>query len=203
MNQVQTRTAVAAHWRRLRPLYLILIVCTVPVVASYLAYYVFPPSGRTNYGVLVEPQVPVPALTLTRLDGSAFDLRSLRGNWVMLAVDRADCAGACQQKLWNMRQVRTATGKERDRVDRVLLIVDDAPLSTLLLREYDGTHFVRASGPDVAAFLALPPDGSAKLEDCVWLIDPLSHQMLRWPKDADPSRMKKDLDRLLRASRVG
>jgi len=32
------------------------------------------------------------------------------------------------------------------------------------------------------------------------LIDPLGHLMLRWPVAADPSRMKKDLDRLLRAS---
>jgi len=27
--------------------------------------------------------------------------------------------------------------------------------------------------------------------------------MLRWPVAADPSRMKKDMDRLLRASRIG
>ena len=42
-------------------LYLLLAVCVAPVVASYLMYYVFPPSGRTNYGMLIEPQRPVPA----------------------------------------------------------------------------------------------------------------------------------------------
>jgi hypothetical protein len=27
--------------------------------------------------------------------------------------------------------------------------------------------------------------------------------MLRWPKDADPTRMKRDLSKLLKASRIG
>jgi hypothetical protein len=72
-----------------------------------------------------------------------------------------------------------------------------------VLREFEGTHFVRASQKELSSFLVLPADGSARLEDCVWLIDPLGHLMLRWPKAADPSRMKRDLDRLLRASRIG
>lgn len=203
MNEVETGTGLTAHWRRLRPLYLVLLVCTLPVVASYLAYYVFQPTGRTNYGALIDPQVPVPPLSLKRLDGEPFDMASLRGDWVMVTVDRADCADECRAKLWNMRQVRTATGKERDRVERVLLITDDGPTTTLLLREYEGTHFLRASARELAPFLALPADGSAVLEDCVWLIDPLGHLMLRWPKAADPTRMKKDLDKLLRASRIG
>jgi peroxiredoxin len=203
MSQVQSRTALKARWVRLRPLYLVLIVCIIPVVASYLAYYVFQPASRTNYGALIDPQVAVPPLSLTRLDGTSFDLASLRGEWVMLTVDRAECAEPCQKKLWNMRQVRTATGKERDRIERVFLIVDDAPTTTLLLREYEGTHFVRASAKELGGFLALPQEGSAVLEDCVWLIDPLGHLMLRWPKAADPTRMKKDMDKLLSASRIG
>ena len=203
MKQVQPRTAWSEHLRRLRPLYLILLACVVPVVASYLAYYVFQPMGRTNYGALIDPQVPVPGLSLQRLDGTVFDIASLRGSWVMLTVDRAECLDACRAKLWNMRQVRTATGKDRDRIERVLLLTDEAPTTTLLLREFEGTHFLRASTKELAPFLALPADGCAGLDDCVWLIDPLGHLMLRWPKAADPRRMKKDVDRLLRASRIG
>jgi len=192
------------HRRRLRPLYLLALACLVPVVTSYLVYYLFPPSGRTNYGVLIDPQRPTPLLALRGLDEAAFDLRALQGRWVMLTVDHAQCLDRCRSKLWNMRQVRTATGKERDRIERVLLIVDDAPTTTLMLREFEGTHFLRASAVELAPFLTLaPPEGGAALEDCIWLIDPLGHLMLRWPVAADPSRMKKDIDRLLRASRIG
>ncbi len=193
----------ASHWRRYRTLYLLLAVCAAPVLASYLAYYLLPPQGRTNYGQLVEPQRPAPALGLTQLDGRRVELAALRGRWIMLQVDEAACAAACQRKLWNMRQVRLTQGKDRDRIERVWLITDSAPLAPALLREYDGTLFLRADRAELASFLALPPDPGARLTDHVWLIDPLGNLMLRWPKNEDPNRMKKDLTKLLRASRVG
>ena len=53
--------ARTSHWRRYRVLYAVIAVCIAPVVASYFAYYVAPPSGRTNYGTLIAPPRPVPA----------------------------------------------------------------------------------------------------------------------------------------------
>jgi hypothetical protein len=193
----------ASHWRRYRMLYLLLAVCVAPVIASYTAYYLLPPSGRTNYGVLIEPQRPLPALILRRLDGSAVQAASLRGSWLMVQVDSGACDAACAKKLWQMRQVRLTTGKDADRVQRVWLIVDEAPLATSLMREYDGTLFLRARADEVAAFLPLPAEPGARLADPIWLIDPLGNLMLRWPKDADPNRMKKDLIKLLKASGIG
>ena len=37
----------------------------------------------------------------------------------------------------------------------------------------------------------------------IYLVDPLGHVMMRFPDDPDPSRMKKDLGKLLKWSRVG
>jgi hypothetical protein len=192
-----------SHWRRYRMLYLLLAVCLAPVVASYTVYYLLPPSGRTNYGALIEPQRPLPALGLRRLDGAAVEAASLRGAWLMVQVDGGACDEACRNKLWQMRQVRLTTGKDAERVQRVWLIVDDAPLATSVIREYDGTMFLRARADEVAAFLPLPAEDGARLADHVWLVDPLGNLMLRWPKDADPSRMKKDLIKLLKASKIG
>jgi hypothetical protein len=184
-------------------LYLLLAVCVAPVIASYTAYYLLPPSGRTNYGALIEPQRPLPALSLRRLDGTAVEAASLRGSWLMVQVDGGECGAACQKKLWQMRQVRLTTGKDADRVQRVWLIVDDAPLATAVIREYDGTLFLRTRADEVAAFLPLPAEPGARLADHIWLIDPLGNLMMRWPKDADPNRMKKDLIKLLKASGIG
>lgn len=191
------------HWRRMRPLYVVILACAAPVIASYLAYYVFQPRGRTNYGELVEPQRAVPKLALRAVDGEPFDLAALRGNWVMLTVDHAQCADPCRTKLWNMRQVRTATGRERERIERVMVFVDDAPTTTLILREFEGTHFLRASAAELKPILDPMASDATRLDAPIWLIDPLGNLMLRWPNAADPSRMKKDMDRLLRASRVG
>ncbi|MGZ8253995.1 MAG: SCO family protein [Burkholderiaceae bacterium] len=188
------------HWRRNRVLYLLIAVTLAPILASYFAYYVMPPSGRTNYGTLVEPQRPVPAIPATELDGAAFDLRSLKGKWVLVIADSGACDEYCQSKLFHMRQQRTMTGKERDGIERVWLITDRAPLSTALRREYEGTRFVRVDERDIGAWLALPDSGNASLHDHIWVIDPLGNLMLRWPRNPDPKGTKGDIARLLKAS---
>jgi len=202
------RAQPRASRRSYRPLIFIAVLCTAPVVASYVAYYLAPPSGRTNYGELVLPQRSAPTLALRTLSGAPYDLHSLRGQWVLLQVDRGACAEACQGKLWNMRQVRLTTGRERERVARVALLVDETPLAADRLRDYDGTVFARADERELQRFL-LPPERAGvagndnALADHIWIIDPLGNLMLRWPKNADPNRMKKDLARLLAASRIG
>ena len=184
------------HWRRYRVLYAIIALCSAPVLASYLAYYVFPPSGRTNYGTLITPR-PIPTAPFAALDGRPFSFKELAGQWVMVAAAPAACDPACASALLQMRQQRLMTGKERDRVERVWLITDDAPVAPELLRDHEGTFFVRASAATVREFLAA--DAGA-LAGHVWLVDPMGNLMLRWPQDPEPQRVKKDLSRLLAAS---
>lgn len=203
MTPTSSKPTQASHWRRFRTLYLLAAVCIAPVVASYTAYYVMPPAGRTNYGDLIEPQRPLPALALRELDGRAVDAASLRGRWLMVQVDGGDCGEICQRKLWQMRQVRLTAGKDADRVERIWLISDSAPLPTIVMREYEGTRFLRADPAELKSFLRLPADSGGALADHIWMIDPLGNLMLRWPKDSDPNRMKRDLAKLLKASRIG
>jgi cytochrome oxidase Cu insertion factor (SCO1/SenC/PrrC family) len=173
-------------------------LCLAPFVAALIVYYYWHPHGGANYGELITPRTLTDP-PLRQLDQRAFRLASLRGKWVLLQLDQADCAAACQAKLYDMRQVRLAQGREMGRVERVWLILDEAPLQTLLIREYDGTRMLRAAGsPIVAEF---PPAGGAR--DHIYLIDPHGNLIMRFPKNADPRRMNKDLARLLRASRIG
>lgn len=173
-------------------------LCLAPFIAALAAYFYWQPQGGMNYGELVPPRRLIDP-PLRHLDQSAFRLSELRGRWILLQLDASDCAAACRAKMYNMRQVRLAQGREMDRVERVWLILDEAPLETQLMREYDGTRMLRAAGsPLIAEF---PPVGGAR--DHVYVIDPLGNLMLRFPKDADPSRIKKDLERLLKVSNTG
>lgn len=189
-----------SHWVRHRALYLVLALCLAPVIASYVAYYLLPPKGRTNYGALIEPQRPLPPLHLETLDGRPFDLKELAGRWVLLSVDRADCDAACSDKLLSMRQQRLMTGKERDRVERVWLIRDREPLSTMLMREYEGTLFLRARSAELDAWLPADAAAATRVDDHVFVMDPFGNLMLRWPAGADQKGVQRDLARLLRAS---
>ena len=183
-------------------MFAVLAVCASPLIASYFAYYVVQPSGRTNYGTLLDPRTyPMPHLGSTTLDGKPVELDAYKGKWIMLQVDSGKCEEACQKKLHDMRQLRTAQGKERERVERVWLIADQEPLDTVLMREYDGTHMLRVKPEALQAWL--PLEQGTALADHLYMIDPLGNLMMRFPKDADPNRIKKDLGRLLKASKIG
>ena len=194
--------APAGRFRHARlKLIAVLLVCAAPVIASYLAYYVMPPGGRTNFGTLIEPQRPVPDLKLAAPDGAPARFASLLGQWVLLQVDAGACAAACTDKLYALRQQRTMTGKDRDRIERVWLVSDAATPSPSLLRDYEGTVVLRADPAELAALLPVEP--GRRVEDYLYVVDPLGNLMMRFPADGDPAKIRKDLARLLKASRVG
>jgi cytochrome oxidase Cu insertion factor (SCO1/SenC/PrrC family) len=179
-------------------LWLVLAVCLAPFVASFVAYYFYQPQGRVNYGSLMDTR-KLPVEPLAQAGGGGFMLRQLEGKWIFLVVDDAACDAYCEKKLWQIRQVRKTQGKYPERIERLWLLTGDGQPEERLRREYEGTWMVRAAGSALLA--ALPYEGSPS--DHIYLIDPLGNLVLRYPRDADPSRIRKDIARLLRVSRIG
>ena len=200
MNQ-NNQTAGApgkGRWKLLA----VLLVCAFPLIASYFTYYVVKPQSRTNYGTLLDPRnYPMPKLDSMALDGKPLSLESYRGKWIMLQTGPSECADACKKMLTDMRQLRLMQGKEMDRIERVWLITDDKPIDTILMREFDGMRMLRVKPEVVKAWL--PAEPGTVGADHIYLIDPLGNLMMRFPKDADPNKVKKDLAKLLKASGIG
>jgi hypothetical protein len=180
----------------------ILLVCAAPVIASYFTYYVIRPEGRTNYGTLLDPLREVGNFAGTGLDGAPAGLAQLKGRWVLVTGGDADCDAACENRLYLMRQVRLTTGKDRDRVERAWVVAPDAVPSAKLLGEHEGMIVIRADPGAMAAAGFIAAEG-ARPQDHIWIVDPLGNLVLRYPVAPDPSRMKKDLLKLLKASRIG
>lgn len=202
--------------RSMWPLFLVLLIALAPVVLAVLAYYVpslgLRPSGTTNYGTLIQPQRPMPdaaALPLTDLQGAQFDLNSLKGDWLLVTADDADCPESCVRKLFVLRNAHASQGKEVKRLKRVWFILDDATVSDTLLDAYQGTYMLRANPAELARFLApdAPADNADQLNKALkapmWIIDPLGNLMMAFPEDADPIEVRDDIRHLLRASRIG
>ncbi|WP_082491142.1 redoxin domain-containing protein [Duganella sp. Leaf126] len=204
-NQANTKQTARGRWKLL----LVIAVCAAPLLASYFMYYVVKPQGgQTNYGTLLDPrQYPIPAMASRQLDGSPASLADYRGKWIMLKVGPSDCRQDCQDQLFAMRQLRTMQGKAMDRIERVWLITDEAPLDTMLIRVNDGTRMLRAPAATVAHWL--PVEQGAAAASYVYLIDPLGNLMMRFPQGAVSSdtaraaRVSKDLAKLLKASAIG
>lgn len=181
---------------------LVLLACAAPVIASYLGYYVLRPEGRTNYGQLIVPTRSLPvALPLRTLDGQAVDAASLRGQWLLIALGPAGCDAACEKRLYTQRQLREMLGRERDRVDKVWLVTDDAEMRAPLraaLQADPGMQVLRVPRTALASWLEPAP--GQDLEAHLYLVDPMGEWMMRMPPDPEPARVKRDLERLLRAS---
>ena len=85
-----------------------------------------------------------------------------------------------------------------DRIARLWLITDNEPVDASLQKEYEGTLMLRASPEIISRLPTLAEPGTH-----IWLADPLGNVMMRYAPGADPSRMKKDLIRLLKVSQIG
>jgi hypothetical protein len=160
----------------------------LPVAAGWIAWWLdLAPGAAGNYGTLLAPQ-PVQA--------APFEL--LKGKWVLVQFDRAACDAHCELKHYTMRQVRRALGRDMQRVERLWILTDAGAPRAALLAAIEGTHIAPAGAALAAAF---PAERLAA--DHIYLVDPLGNLMMRFPRDPDPSRMIKDLQRLLKVSRFG
>jgi hypothetical protein len=159
-----------------------------PFALAWLAYWLdWAPGATSNYGELVTPPRP--------LAGAPWE--DLRGKWVLVTIDAGSCDAYCERKLYFMRQLRRAQGKDQARVARLWLLTDGARPGAALLEAIEGTHVA----PAQALAASFPAAGAVR--DHIYLVDPLGNLMMRYPRDPDPSRMLKDLQRLLKVSGIG
>ena len=200
-------SVINAQTRRGRiQMMLLLLACAAPVIASYLAYYVFKPEGaKTNFGTLVQPVQDV--------NPAWFDI-PFNGKWTLLVARPAgECTikdESCLEALFLMRQLRIAVGRESGRLQLVWINTDGKPVDPEVLLAYDQ----KTAGFQI---LSLPADPKLRSEFDAWLnrdgagqkiqlIDPSPAKMMVFPVTNSPKEfgsIKKDLEKLLRLNRKG
>ncbi|WP_038206949.1 hypothetical protein [Xenophilus azovorans] len=196
-GQEQARRTALGRWKMIA----VLLCCAAPVIASYFTYYVIRPEGRRVYGELIDPQRELPAVTARTPDGAAVDLRSLKGQWLLIAVADAACDALCEQQLYLQRQLRESLGREKGRLDRVWLVSDEAPVPERLANALHDATVLRVPPAQLAQWLA--PQAGHALAEHFFVVDPMGHWMMRFPARMDvpgAAKAKRDLERLLRAS---
>jgi len=196
-NGAGARQTKAGRWKMIA----VLLVCAAPVLASYLSYYVIRPDSRRVFGELIDPQRPLPSLQALTPEAVGVELQSLRGQWLLISVGGADCDPLCEQHLYLQRQIRESLGKDKDRVERVWLIDDLAPLRQALLPALHDATVLRVDAAALRGWLA--PAAGRALPEHLYLVDPMGNWMMRFPAALDKAgaaSAKRDLERLLRAS---
>jgi cytochrome oxidase Cu insertion factor (SCO1/SenC/PrrC family) len=180
-------------------LLLLAVFFAAPLALAWLAYQFGWGTGAAgNYGTLVGPTV-LPDVVLMAPDGKRVPTTELRGKWLLVQFDASHCDAYCERKLYYMRQVRRALGKDMDRVARLWLLTDGGTPPAATLVAVEGTEVLRSDNGRFAAVFGAP----AQLADHLYLVDPMGNLMLRFPRNPDPSKMLKDLQRLLKYSQIG
>jgi cytochrome oxidase Cu insertion factor (SCO1/SenC/PrrC family) len=193
-----SRRTAAGRWKMLT----VLLVCASPVIASYFTYFVIKPQARTNYSELVMPPVATPAsLPLHQLSGASVDANSLRGQWLLVVVGGGACDTACESHLLLQRQLVESLGREKDRVDKLWLVTDAVAPRPEVLQAIEAGQSANVLTVDPAALGSwLAPAESHRIDEHLYLVDPMGQWMMRTPVNPDPARLKRDIERLLRAS---
>ena len=97
--------------------------------------------------------------------------------------------------------MRESLGKQNGRLDRVWLVTDDASVDARLQPALAEATVMRVRAEALVQWL--PAAGTQRLEDYLYVVDPLGNLMMRFPANMDAegaAKAKRDLDRLLRAS---
>ena len=129
------------------------------------------------------------------------NLRTLKGQWLLMTVAGGACDASCTNNLYLQRQLRESLGKEKDRLDRVWLVSDTVPVADTLKPAVKDATVLQVPAAQLAAWLE--PEAGQPLGAHLYVVDPLGNWMMRFPADLTLAGAKKaqvDLERLMRAS---
>lgn len=198
--------AMPVLWRQRSALLLIIACFAVPLAAAWLLVGRWSPDGSAQHGELLNPARPLTQLRFAVFGAPPLNETVVKGHWVLIHIgSAAECEAACRTALYDMRQVRLALGKDMGRV-KTLLLLDGSPSDALrqwLADEHPTTLVGVTDGAAQSELIGA--FGSTKAVEGMWiyLLDPLSNLVMRYPASVEPRGMLKDLQRLLRLSKIG
>lgn len=180
-----------------------------PMIAAWVCYVKSDAfySHTTNAGQLIKNPINFSQLKLYNTDGTPWDPVIFKQHWVLFYLVPTSYAKNCEKNLYSMRQVRIALGKDRNRVERLIVTFPKQAtpdLDKLLNKDYSGTQHAIVDAEQIKHFLKKVTENSIALQQgTLYLVDPLGNLMMQYPGDIAPKKLLNDLTRLLKVSQIG
>lgn len=159
--------------------------------------------GNVSHGRLISPVRKIDDVALTDpVDGEKS--HRLYGKWNIVYLVAGQCDQTCEHKLYMMRQLRLAMGRDAERLQRVLVVygAGTAVLSDVQKQSYKGQLLIRATQQMQTIFKLTDTERPLDLRR-LYIVDPRGNLMMSYPDGSDPSGIIKDLKRLLKYSSIG
>lgn len=154
--------------------------------------------GSVNYGTLVQPALPLVVNDLRVAGNDVSQEEVISKKWTMLYFAPAECGDFCKARLALLKRVRLLTNEQMRRV-RTTVVSSDSNVALQDIVKHNYADIVVASVGQ--GFTKQFP----KLElQPIYLVDPLGNLMMYYSKEKpDIKKMLKDINRLLKYSRIG
>jgi cytochrome oxidase Cu insertion factor (SCO1/SenC/PrrC family) len=186
-------------------LWILVAVFALPPLVAWL-FFLNPqwlPTGRSNYGTLIDPPRSVESLMLHTAEGENLDWQALRDHWTLSVIAEGGCDAACIETLIKLRQIRLATGADSQRIERLLVLLPDADgrLDLPNLKGLEGTRLAISDSTQRERLLSLFPVHFDEQAIPLFVIDPrLNFMMTHDTSKIASKQILQDLQKLLKAS---
>ncbi|MFT4580603.1 MAG: hypothetical protein ACI915_002688 [Gammaproteobacteria bacterium] len=154
--------------------------------------------ARTNRGQLISPPVDLRELSAVQ---PLFDRADLGvGEWLLLYVAPKECAAVCESTIERLSTIRSVLGYSGQRVHILGLSNVAVPAET------SNSPYAAKLMPDPVVHSALLDAFRSQVPDAsppeILFIDWRKQMVLRFDPEAESADIKKDLKKLLRASKI-
>ena len=173
---------------------LLVLIFVGPIVVSW--FFVnsdidWTARGLSNHGELIRPPI-----NLRDVEGLAplFDFAALApSHWALMSLERASCDESCLNRIEKMKVLHSVMGSSKDRL-RVFAVAPSSKLSN--------EHLLS----NTKTFNALRAEIGKHVKDVnypqYFVFDWRKQLMMLFPADSPSTDIKKDLSKLLRASKI-
>ena len=174
------------------------LVFIIPILVSW--YLVFfsdfkKGDGGTQKGELISPIIPLGEPEVFNLKSKTIE--SINGKWTLLFFVENECNQLCEDKLYQLRQIRLALGKDRDKVDRLLVSKNKQQWSQYT-NSFNGQKYIDPTSRDYNRLIKKFNDYAGLDLKATYLIDPYGFLMMKYPQDDNPMGTIKDIERLIK-----
>ena len=173
----------------------------VPIFVSW--YLVFFSDYKEGIKTVNNGELISPIINLSNLDMKAFSddkVHSHDRTWILAFLINEKCDESCQEKLYQIRQIRLAIGKDKDKLERLVIANANLDWGTYK-KEYPGQKYIDASMINFDSIVNAFKSNPELKADSIYLIDPYGNLMMQYKNGTEPTGIIKDIERLIRNAR--
>ena len=173
----------------------------VPIFLSW--YLVFFSDYKEGIKTVNNGELISPIINLSNLDMKAFSddkVHSHDRTWILAFLIQDECNELCQEKLYQIRQIRLAIGKDKDKLERLVIANANLDWGTYK-KEYPGQKYIDASMINFDSIVSAFKINPELKADSIYLIDPYGNLMMQYKNGTEPTGIIKDIERLIRNAR--